>query len=82
MFVYLSLELVGGGGEYKNNVLMWLICLFLIFCKSYVTGFVQDKGGEGEKTCKHAKSLCIGLNLNGYNHGETGLTTGNTIPVH
>lgn len=43
----LYLELGGGGGEYKNNVLMWLMCLMLAvqLCEPYVMNFVQEVVG-------------------------------------
>lgn len=38
-YMYLELD---GGGEYKNKVQMWLMCLMLavLLCEPYVTGFV------------------------------------------
>lgn len=45
MFVYMYFELGGGGGEYKNSVLMWLMCLMFAvqLCEPYVTRFVWER---------------------------------------
>lgn len=42
MFVCMYLELGGGGGEYKNKVLPWLMCLMFAvgLCEPYVMSCV------------------------------------------
>lgn len=54
MFVYMDLELGGGGGEHKNNVLLRLMCLMFVLqlCEPYVTSFFLEIAW-GEETCNH-----------------------------
>lgn len=52
-FVYMYLEAGGERGEYKNSVLMWLICQVFAFqtFEPYVTSSVREVGGE--ETCNY-----------------------------
>lgn len=55
MFVYMSLELGGGGDEYKKKVLMCLMCLMFAvqLCEPYVTADLRE-GAAGEEMSNHA----------------------------
>lgn len=61
MFVYMDLELGGGGGEYKNNAPLRLMCLMFVLqlCEPYVTSFFvffREIAG-GEETCNHPTTV-------------------------
>lgn len=66
-FVYMPLELGGGGGLYKNNVLMWLMCLMFAvkLCELYVMSYVCEIKKQNMQPCH----ICVhGFHFNGCDH--------------